>query len=118
MQPRPAPMRRVTYADASAGRVRTPERAVHAHRPAPIEGRAMAGSGKTTDTTTPPSLWRRIRSVHPALVLAALDLVGLGIASYLSVTELSGGRVQCGILQGCQKVQDSPYTRPVAGIPV
>jgi uncharacterized membrane protein len=65
-----------------------------------------------------PSPWRRIRSIHPAFVLAALDLIGLGIASYLSFTELTGGEVQCGVLKGCETVQHSPYTRPFAGIPV
>jgi len=65
-----------------------------------------------------PSLWRRIRSIHPAFVLATLDLIGLGIASYLAFTELTGGEVQCGVLHGCQTVQHSPYTRPFAGIPV
>ncbi|HEX7492440.1 MAG TPA: vitamin K epoxide reductase family protein [Candidatus Limnocylindrales bacterium] len=66
-----------------------------------------------------PSLWRRIRSIHPGLVLAALDLIGLGIASYLSYEELiPGGEVQCGVLHGCQDVAHSIYARPVAGIPV
>jgi uncharacterized membrane protein len=67
------------------------------------------------------SLRRRIRSIHPALVLATLDVIGLGIASYLSYIELTGGRVICpatGVLDGCGKVQDSVYTRPFAGIPV
>ena len=64
------------------------------------------------------SLWRRLRSIHPALVLATLDLIGLGIASYLAITELTGGTVVCGALRGCEDVQKSPYTRPVAGIPV
>jgi uncharacterized membrane protein len=64
------------------------------------------------------SLWRRIRSIHPALVLATLDVIGLGIASYISITELTGGLVQCGPIHGCQQVQNSPYTRPFAGIPV
>jgi uncharacterized membrane protein len=74
-----------------------------------------------TATGTPKrSLWRRIRSIHPALVLATLDVIGLGIASYLSYIELTGGRVFCpaGPLEGCHKVQDSVYTRPFAGIPV
>ena len=55
-------------------------------------------------------------------VLAALDLVGLGIASYLSYEELTpGGAVACpmkGFLSGCRTVQDSQYTRPFFGIPV
>jgi hypothetical protein len=38
-----------------------------------------------------PSLWRRIRSIHPGLVLATLDLIGFGIASYLSIEELTPG---------------------------
>ena len=64
------------------------------------------------------SLWRRIRSIHPALVLATLDVIGLGIASYLAITELTGGTVVCGVIKGCETVQHSLYTRPFAGIPV
>ena len=80
----------------------------------------MADS-QTVPQTPRRSLWRQIRGIHPALVLAALDLIGLGIASYLSYTELTGGKVFCpatGPLEGCLKVQDSVYTRPVGGIPV
>jgi uncharacterized membrane protein len=83
-----------------------------------------AASAVPTARTTPmpaarPTLWRRIRGIHPALVLAVLDLIGLGIASYLSFEELiPGGEVQCGILHGCQDVAHSVYARPVAGIPV
>ncbi len=69
-----------------------------------------------------PSLWSRIRHIHPGLILAALDLIGLGIASLLSYEELTpGGVVPCpktGFLSGCVEVQHSPYSRPVAGIPV
>jgi uncharacterized membrane protein len=65
-----------------------------------------------------PSLWHRIRHIHPGLVLAALDAVGFAIASYLSVTELSGGLPQCGPLHGCQEVATSSYSRPFFGIPV
>jgi uncharacterized membrane protein len=72
--------------------------------------------------TPRPSLWRRLRSIHPGLVLAALDLGGLGIASYLAFTQLTGVPVQCTIgdigLHGCQEVAKSVYSRPVAGIPV
>ncbi|HEY5487371.1 MAG TPA: vitamin K epoxide reductase family protein [Candidatus Limnocylindrales bacterium] len=77
----------------------------------------MADSPTATGTPRR-SLWRRIRSIHPAFVLAALDLIGLGIASYLAITELTGGTVVCGALKGCEQVQNSPYTRPFAGIPV
>ena len=61
----------------------------------------MADKTKAVDTA-PPSLWRRIRGIHPGLVLATLDLIGLGIASYLSFEELTpGGEVQCGPIRGC-----------------
>ena len=65
-----------------------------------------------------PSLWSRIRHIHPGLVLATLDLIGLGIASYLSITELSGGLPVCGFLHGCQEVAQSSYARPFFNIPV
>src|SRR5450756_2563939 len=52
-----------------------------------------------------PSLWRRTRSIHPAFVLAALDLIGLVFASYLAFTVRTGGEVQCGVLHGCWTVQ-------------
>ncbi len=80
-----------------------------------------------TDTTgaNEPSglagLWGRIRHIHPGLVLATLDLIGLGIASYLSYEELSGGQLVCPrgtVLGGCQTVANSPYSRPFFGIPV
>jgi uncharacterized membrane protein len=82
-----------------------------------------SAASEAVDLTAQPSLgrriWREMRSIHPALVLAALDLIGLGIASYLSYEELiPGGEVQCGILHGCQDVAHSVYARPVAGIPV
>ena len=68
------------------------------------------------------ALWSRIRHIHPGLVLAALDLIGLAIASYLSYEELTpGGEVACpkiGILGGCTKVAQSQYSRPFFGIPV
>lgn len=64
-----------------------------------------------------PGLWSRLRSTHPALVLAALDLIGLGIASYLSSVELRGELPNCGQLHGCEQVALSPYSR-IGGIPV
>jgi uncharacterized membrane protein len=78
----------------------------------------MAETAKVV-TGTQSSLWGRIRHIHPGLVLAALDLIGFGIASYLAITELTpGALVQCGPLHGCQQVQESVYSRPFAGIPV
>ena len=66
-------------------------------------------------------LWSRIRHIHPGLVLAALDLVGLGIASYLSFEELQGQSPWCpkgGVLGGCAQVANSQYSRPFFNIPV
>lgn len=78
----------------------------------------MSDKSKAVEAARP-SLWSRIRHIHPGLVLATLDVIGFAIASYLAITELTpGGRVGCGPLHGCETVQDSPYTRPIAGIPV
>lgn len=53
-----------------------------------------------------------------ALVLAALDLIGLAIASYLTISELpKGGVPQCGPLPGCQEVARSEYSH-LFGVPV
>ena len=80
-----------------------------------------------SETTTQTALggrgiWQTIRHIHPALVLATLDLIGLAIASYLSITELSGGAPVCTIngvgISGCQTVAHSQYSRPFFGIPV
>lgn len=60
---------------------------------------------------------RPVFGIHPGLVLAVLDVVGLGIAAYLSIVELSGGVPVCGPLQGCEEVARSQYSR-IAGIPV
>jgi len=60
---------------------------------------------------------RKLLGVHPALILAALDTVGLIVASYLSIVELSGGVPTCGIIEGCEEVARSQYNN-FAGIPV
>jgi uncharacterized membrane protein len=65
----------------------------------------------------------RIFGVHPGLVLAVLDVIGLGIASYLSITELTpGGTPVCSVgglhIGNCEDVARSSYSRPFAGIPV
>ena len=67
--------------------------------------------------STKPSLWSQIRHIHPGLILAFLDLVGLGIASYLSSVELTGGTPTCGPLHGCETVAHSQYSR-LFGVPV
>lgn len=59
----------------------------------------------------------RLRHVHPGWILAILDVVGLVIASYLSVVELGGGVPACGPLHGCETVALSEYSR-IGGIPV
>jgi uncharacterized membrane protein len=60
---------------------------------------------------------RPILGVHPGVILAVLDVIGLGIALYLSVVELSGGVPVCGPIHGCEEVARSEYSR-IAGIPV
>jgi uncharacterized membrane protein len=51
----------------------------------------------------------RLRHVHPGWILVVLDIVGLLIASYLSVVELGGGVPYCGPLHGCETVAASKY---------
>jgi uncharacterized membrane protein len=58
-----------------------------------------------------------ILGVHPGLILAVLDVIGLGIALYLSAVELQGGVPVCGPIHGCEEVARSEYSR-IAGIPV
>ncbi|HUG31240.1 MAG TPA: vitamin K epoxide reductase family protein [Candidatus Limnocylindria bacterium] len=60
---------------------------------------------------------RPILGVHPALILAVLDVIGLAIAAYLSVVELQGGVPVCGPVKGCEEVALSEYSR-IGGIPV
>ncbi len=59
----------------------------------------------------------RIRGIHPALILAALDTFGLAVASYLSIVELQGGVPLCGPIKGCEEVAKSQYAW-IGGIPV
>jgi uncharacterized membrane protein len=60
---------------------------------------------------------RPILGVHPALILAFLDVIGLVIAAYLTVVEMSGGVPVCGPIKGCEEVARSEYSR-IGGIPV
>ena len=48
---------------------------------------------------------------------AAVGLVGLGIASYLTVVHYAGGSPACAIAHGCEVVQQSRYAK-VGGVPV
>lgn len=59
----------------------------------------------------------RLGRVHPGVLLATLDLMGLAIAGYLSVVELRGGLPSCGPLKGCEEVALSEYAR-IGTIPV
>lgn len=83
---------------------------------------------QTTDTIVPVAVWfvllaavvvrtHQLKRIHPGLILAALDVVGLLIASYLSYVELGGGVPSCGQLHGCETVALSQYAR-IGGIPV
>jgi uncharacterized membrane protein len=60
---------------------------------------------------------RPLLGIHPAIILGVLDIVGLMVAAYLSVVELSGGVPSCGIVSGCEEVAKSPYNN-FLGIPV
>ena len=57
--------------------------------------------------------------LRPGLLLAALDAVGLVIATYLSSVELRGDLPYCGPLHGCETVALSPYSRwsPITPFP-
>jgi uncharacterized membrane protein len=81
----------------------------------------MAQISKPVDLAEPSGprrVWSSIRHIHPALVLAFLDIVGLAVASYLATTELSGQLPVCGPIHGCAEVANSQYSRPFFGIPV
>jgi uncharacterized membrane protein len=60
---------------------------------------------------------QRLRHMHPGVILAVLDVIGLVIAGYLSSVELGGGVPYCGPLHGCETVALSQYAR-IGGIPV
>ena len=60
---------------------------------------------------------RPILGIHPGLILAALDVMGLLIATYLAVVEVGGGLPSCGPLKGCEEVALSEYSR-IGGVPV
>jgi uncharacterized membrane protein len=60
---------------------------------------------------------RPLLGIHPAIILAVLDIVGLLVAGYLSVVEINGGVPSCGLIKGCEEVALSEYAR-IGGIPV
>src|SRR5207247_901549 len=59
---------------------------------------------------------RRGAGVMRALT-AAVALVGLGIATYLTIVHYAGGAPVCAIAHGCETVQRSSYAK-VGGVPV
>ncbi len=60
---------------------------------------------------------RPLLGMHPAIILAVLDLIGLLVAGYLTVVELGGGVPVCGPIKGCEEVALSEYSR-IGGVPV
>jgi uncharacterized membrane protein len=52
------------------------------------------------------------------LVVAAVALVGLADASYLTAEHLSGNSVRCMIVSGCDEVLQSSYSTVAGGVPV
>lgn len=48
---------------------------------------------------------------------ALVALIGLGIATYLTIVHYAGGAPVCAIAHGCETVQRSSYAK-VAGVPV
>jgi uncharacterized membrane protein len=60
---------------------------------------------------------RKLLGVHPAIILAVLDLIGLVVAGYLSIVEINGGVPTCGPFHGCEEVALSEYAR-IGGVPV
>lgn len=60
---------------------------------------------------------RRLFGVHPGIILAVLDVIGLAIAAYLSIVEVQGYAPVCGPIKGCEEVALSEYSR-IGGVPV
>jgi uncharacterized membrane protein len=60
---------------------------------------------------------RKLLGVHPALILAVLDTIGLLVAGYLSIVELTGNIPVCGPIKGCAEVALSEYSR-IGPVPV
>ncbi len=93
-----------------------------------VFGVVFQAYSQTADTLIPVIVWclalmvvliqtHRLKRIHPGLILASLDVVGLLIASYLSYVELGGGVPSCGVLHGCEAVALSQYAK-IGGIPV
>ncbi|MFO7893164.1 MAG: vitamin K epoxide reductase family protein [Longimicrobiales bacterium] len=60
----------------------------------------------------------RIRIPSPPVwAIPALAVVGLGVAAYLAVVEVTGADAVCGPVGNCNIVQQSPYAR-LLGVPI
>jgi uncharacterized membrane protein len=81
--------------------------------------RQTASTGITEERTTVAErpVPQPLLGVHPGIILAILDVIGLAIASYLSIVELGGGVPVCGPITGCEQVALSEYSR-IGGVPV
>jgi uncharacterized membrane protein len=68
-----------------------------------------------------PATPARERRSSPAVLLrrasALVALIGLGIATYLTIVHYAGAAPACAIAHGCEIVQSSAYAK-LAGIPV
>jgi uncharacterized membrane protein len=93
-----------------------------------VFGVVFQAYSQTADTLLPVIVWcaallavlvqtHRLKTIHPGLILASLDVVGLLIASYLSYVELGGGVPSCGVLHGCEAVALSKYAK-IGPVPV
>ncbi len=82
-----------------------------------VEGGERHAPGAGSEAPPQPSLARRLRHLHPGVVLAVLDLIGIAVAIYLSTVELQGEVPYCGPLHGCETVAQSSYSH-IAGLPV
>jgi uncharacterized membrane protein len=54
----------------------------------------------------------------PEWLVPVLSLVGIGVAGYLAVVEVTGAEAVCGPVGDCNTVQQSPYARLAGVLPV
>ena len=62
--------------------------------------------------------WRVRLPAAPGWLVPILGLVGLGVAAYLAVVEVTGARAVCGPVGDCNTVQQSPYARLFGVLPI
>ena len=70
--------------------------------------------------TSPPASQNRQSTVWKYVITAAVSLVGLGDAIYLTVEHITGATLRCSIISGCSEVLSSRYAQvgpvPLAAI--